>query len=317
MMPIDRTPVTFESEGVRCAATLFAPDAHAAAVPCVVLANGFSGTMDWIVPWFAERFAAAGLAALVFDYRHLGRSDGEPRQIIDVRRQRADLRAAIAFARRQPGIDPERIALWGTSLGGSHVTTVAAEDPRIAALILNMPALDAIAGGNADAKRQHVHASRATMVRVTARLLAAAVRDAARGALGWPPLYLAVYGAPGEAFFTDPDLAPRFARVAAESPTWQNRVAARFLLGVPRYREGTMERINAPILVCLAERDIEVSEAYVRSKVEKARRSEVRVYPGGHFDLYHGEAFEQLVADQTAFLRAHLSPMQPTVDPRS
>ncbi|AUX45184.1 alpha/beta hydrolase [Sorangium cellulosum] len=307
-MVVERTPLTFESEGVLCAATLFAPASPPAQRPCVVMANGFSGTMDWILPSFAERFAAAGLAVLAFDYRHLGRSDGEPRQLVDVRKQRADLRAAVACARRQPGIRPERVALWGTSLGGSHVVEVAAEDARIAAVILNMPALDALAGANVEAKRERAGVSRATVAWVTARLLAAAARDAARGALGRPPRYLAVYGAPGEAFFTDPELAPRFERVAEESPTWQNRVAARFLLRVPRYREGTMERIAAPILVCLAERDVEVSAAFVRSKAERARRAEIRTYPADHFDLYHGDAFEQVAADQTEFLRAHLAP---------
>ncbi|WP_438015381.1 alpha/beta fold hydrolase [Sorangium sp. So ce315] len=307
-MQLERTLLTFRSEGVVCAATLFAPAAPVAEVPCVVMANGFSGTMDWILPWFAERFAAAGLATLTFDYRHLGKSEGEPRQLVDVRAQRADLRAAVALARSRPGISAGRVALWGTSLGGSHVVEVAAGDPHIAAVVLNMPALDALAGANAKEKRERARVGRAMTAWVTARLLAAAVRDAARGALGRPPRYLAVYGAPGEAFFTDPELAPRFERVAAESPTWQNRVAARFLLRVPRYREGTMERIAAPILVCLAEHDVEVSAEFVKAKAAKARRAEVRVYPAGHFDLYHGEAFERVVADQTEFLRAHLLP---------
>lgn len=306
-MAIARTPLTFYCAGARCAGMLYAPVAPSGArVPCVVMANGFSGTMDWILPSFAERFAAAGIAALTFDYRHLGASEGEPRQLVDVDEQRADLRAAIALARSLPAIDPTRVALWGTSLGGSHATTLAAEDPRIAALILTMPALDALAGGNVDAKRRRLGASRLTTARVTARLLRIAMEDALRAALGRSPRYLAVYGAPGEAFFTDPDLAARFATVAAGSPTWQNRVAARFLLKVPRYSEGTFERISAPLLVCLAEHDLEVSAEYVKSKAAKARSADVRVYPVGHFDLYHGEAFEKVVADQVAFLRAKL-----------
>jgi hypothetical protein len=270
------------------------------------MANGFSGTMDWILPRFAERFAAAGLAVLIFDYRHLGQSDGEPRQLVDVKKQRADLRAAVAFARTQSDIDPERIALWGTSLGGSHVVEAAADDARIAAVILNMPALDAIAGANVEAKRQRLEVSRMAVVITTLELVAAAVSDTVRASLGRPPRYLAVYGEPGKAFFTDPELAANFATLKAGSPSWQNRVAARFLLGLPRYREGTMERISAPMLVCLAEHDIEVSIAFVKSKAAKAKRSEVRVYPFGHFEMYHGTAFEQAAADQTSFLCANL-----------
>ena len=141
---------------------------------------------------------------------------------------------------------------------------------------------------------------------ITARLLAAAVRDAVRGALGRPPYYIAVYGAPGKAFFADASLAGRFEAVAAGSPTWQNRVAPRFLFQAPRYREGTMEKIAAPILITLASDDVEVSGAFVKAKARGARRVEIREYDGGHFDLYHGALFEQVAADQTAFLRAHL-----------
>jgi uncharacterized protein len=304
-MPLGPQRVTFEVEDSVVRGELYRPTSSEP-YPCLVMANGFSGTMDWILPSFAARFAGAGLAVLAFDYRHLGKSDGEPRQVVDVKKQRADLRAAIEFARRQSSVDPARIGLWGTSLGGSHVTEAAADDPRIAAVVLNMPALDAIAGANIGAKRKRLKASRVATVLTALRLLVAASSDGVRAVLGRPPRYVAVYGNRGEAFFTDPDLAANFARLQAGSPTWQNRVAARFLLHLPRYREGTMERIAAPILVCLAEDDLEVSAEYVKSKAARAKSAEVRVYPVGHFAMYHGEAFERVVADQLEFLRANL-----------
>ena len=67
---------------------------------------------------FAERFAAAGLAALVFDYRHFGASEGEPRQLLDVKRQLTDWRSAVAYARGLAGVDGDRVAVWGTSFSG-------------------------------------------------------------------------------------------------------------------------------------------------------------------------------------------------------
>jgi dienelactone hydrolase len=300
-----REEVSFDVQGSTVRGVLFRPDGSDAAA-CIVLAHGFSATMDWIVPKFAERFASAGLAALVFDYRHLGRSDGTPRQLVHVKKQREDLRAAIAFARAQPAIDPARVALWGTSLGGSHVAAIAAEDPKIAAVILNMPALDVIKGGNVESKRKALEVSRGLVVLTTLRLLGAALEDALRGVLGRTPRYLEVYGDAGHAFLADPRLAQNFEHLAKGSVTWQNRVAARFLLGAPRYREGTMERIPSPMLVCLADKDVEISNVYVIDKVRRAPRAEVRTYPYGHFDLYHGPPFEQLVAEQAAFLRHHL-----------
>jgi alpha-beta hydrolase superfamily lysophospholipase len=65
----------------------------------VILAHGFGGTREARLWAFAERFRAAGIAALVFDYRHFGDSEGEPRQLLSISRQLDDWRAAIAFAR--------------------------------------------------------------------------------------------------------------------------------------------------------------------------------------------------------------------------
>jgi hypothetical protein len=86
---------------VSCAGYLLLPEPQAGTgerLPVAILAHGFSGTMDRLVP-HAERFAAAGLAALVFDYRSLGESGGQPRQVVDLPDQRQDLRAAMAWVR--------------------------------------------------------------------------------------------------------------------------------------------------------------------------------------------------------------------------
>jgi alpha-beta hydrolase superfamily lysophospholipase len=270
------------------------------------MAHGFSATMDWIVPDFADVFASGGLAVLIFDYRHLGASGGRPRQLIDSRRQRDDLRRAIEFARSREGIDPNRIALWGTSLGGSHVVELAAADLRIAAVVANVPAIDVFRGGNYGAKARQARAGRRLVVEATARLVLAAIIDGLRGVLGLSPYYIKVYGRPGEAVFTDPSLADRFRTLAQNSRTWRNRVTPRFFFSAPRYREGTMERIRAPLLVTLARDDVELSSAFVTAKARKAPRAEVKVYPVTHFEMYHGSVFQQVAADQLAFLQRHL-----------
>ena len=42
-----------------------------------------------------------------------------------------DWRAAIAYARGREQVDPDAIALWGTSTSGGHVVQLAAEDPHV------------------------------------------------------------------------------------------------------------------------------------------------------------------------------------------
>ena len=64
---------------------------------------------------FAKRFHDAGFAVLAFDYRHLGESGGQPRQVVRNREQLADWQAAIACARTLPLTgEPGTVALLTT-----------------------------------------------------------------------------------------------------------------------------------------------------------------------------------------------------------
>jgi fermentation-respiration switch protein FrsA (DUF1100 family) len=140
----ERTELTFDSGGVDCAAYLYRPTA-AGEVPCVVMAHGFAATRDDGLPAYAQRFAEAGLAVLLFDYRHFGTSGGgEPRQLVDVGHQHEDYHAAIRCARHLDGADPDRIVLWGSSFSGGHVIAVAAGDSRVAAVISQVPYADGL-----------------------------------------------------------------------------------------------------------------------------------------------------------------------------
>lgn len=109
------------------------------------MAHGFGALKEGRLDAFAERFAAAGMAALVFDYRHFGTSTGEPRGLMHMDRQHDDWQAAVAHARTLERVDPERIALWGSSNSGGHVIWVAARDPRIAAVVSQVPHTDGLA----------------------------------------------------------------------------------------------------------------------------------------------------------------------------
>ncbi|MET0994729.1 MAG: alpha/beta fold hydrolase [Mycobacterium sp.] len=299
--------VSFDSDGSAISGVLYRPAGNIPPPhPCVVMAHGFSGTMDWIVPDFAERFADGGFAVLIFDYRYLGSSGGEPRQLINSRRQCDDLRRAVEFARATPGIDANRIALWGTSLGGSHVVNLAADDPDIAAVVANVPGLDLFTGTRGRFKPIGFRPTRTQIAAATIRLLAAAVLDGARGAVGLSPHYISVYGPLGHAIFSDPALAERFREVEENAPTWRNQVTPRFLFTAPRYRNGTMERIAVPLMVTVARDDAVISSAFVKEKAAKAPQHEIREYPVGHFDMYHGAVRDEVAGDQLAFLQRHL-----------
>lgn len=70
------------------------------------MAGGLGVTKEPATDPFATRFHDAGFSVLAFDFRHLGESDGEPRQVVYLKRQLADWRAAIEFAAALPEVNP-------------------------------------------------------------------------------------------------------------------------------------------------------------------------------------------------------------------
>lgn len=290
-----RSDVTFDSHGTRCAAWLYEPAADGP-VPCVVMAHGWTGVREQRLDAYAERFAAAGFAVLVFDYRHFGASDGEPRQLLDIGRQLDDWRAAVAFARANPAVDARRIALWGSSFSGGHVQAIAAEDHDVAAVIAQVPFADGL--------RNLPRLGAGT----AARLTLAGLRDQAGALLGRPPVMVPSVAPPGAfGVMTTPDAEPGFRGMDPPGSTWRNEAAARIALRVGTYRPGRgAGRIACPILYAIADDDAITPPEFAHDAARRAPRSEVRTYPGGHFDVYVGDLFERVVADQTDFVQRHL-----------
>ncbi|MBI2994825.1 MAG: alpha/beta fold hydrolase [Gammaproteobacteria bacterium] len=138
-----RTDVAFNtSDGVTLRGWHYAPSGVRGAVPVVVMSHGFSAVKEMWLDRFAEAFSEAGLAALVYDHRNLGASDGTPRQEIDPWQQIRDCRDAITFAQTLPGVDPARVGLWGTSYSGAHAIVVAACDRRVKCVVAQVPAVN-------------------------------------------------------------------------------------------------------------------------------------------------------------------------------
>jgi len=300
----ERLEVRFPSGDVKCQAWLYLPEGQQSR-PVIVMAHGLGGIRQMRLDAYAERFAAAGYACLVFDYRHFGGSQGQPRQLLDIGRQLTDWAAAIAYVRSRPGLDPARVVLWGTSFGGGHVIVTAARDGNVAAAIAQCPFTDGVASVLAMDLR--------TSVKVTAR----AVRDLVAARLGKAPVMVPTAGPPhSAALMTAPDAEPGYLALAgdeARAGGFENRVAARVALDVLRHRPGRQaNRVRCPILFSVCETDTVAPAKAALRHARTAPRGEIRLYPEGHFDIYRGEPFERVVADQIAFLTQHVPATAPS-----
>ena len=284
---MEREDIEFEVGGDTCVAWLYPAAGDEPAAPIVVMAHGLSGTRrDGLGP-FAERFAAAGIAALVFDHRGFGDSGGEADRF-EPRRQLEDWRAAIACARALPGIDPEQVATFGSSMGGGNALAAAAADKRVAAAVSQVPFLDLVRQAHRPGPR------------VAVRALTAAVRGR----------HLPAVGQPDEAAFINaPDAEAGWRRVVAggEDSRWRNRVSSRWLLGLPYRPARHAAGLHCPWLVCVGEADRVARPGPAIAAARRAPFGELRTYPGvDHFDIYAGPAHEAVVDDQLEFLRRQL-----------
>jgi dienelactone hydrolase len=184
----DRQELFFPSSADQCHAWLYLPEGatEATPTPVLVMGHGLGAIKEMRLAAFAERFQAEGYACLVFDYRHFGQSTGEPRELLSIPRQREDWRSAVAFARTLPEVDPSSVVAWGTSFGGGHAIITAADDPSIAASIVQCPFTDGLAS--------------LTKIppRAAARLTSAAIRDLFAAATGREPVRVAVAARPAK-----------------------------------------------------------------------------------------------------------------------
>src|SRR3954471_18353649 len=119
-----RQDIEFDAEGTTLRGWLYSPDGATGPAPTIVMCHGFSAVKEMYLDRYAEAFAEAGFAVLVYDNRNLGASDGEPRQEIDPWAQVRDFRDAITFAGTLEEVDADRIGIWGSSYSGAHTIVV-------------------------------------------------------------------------------------------------------------------------------------------------------------------------------------------------
>ena len=239
---------------------------------------------------------------LAFDYRHLGDSGGEPRQVQRIREQLQDWRAAIARAQTLPGVDPARLAAWSFSAPGGLLFRLAADHPGLAAAIAQTPNADGLAGARNAARYQKPLA----MLRFTGRGIA----DALGALAGAQPRLVPMAGPPGTvALLTTPDAqdGSRALNPGDRYLDWDQRIAARSALRTALSRPGRRaSRVRCPLLVVVADQDRSALAGPAVAAARRAPAAELVRLPGGHYAPFL-DAHEQAVEAELEFLSRHLA----------
>lgn len=297
MNEFDRSDVEFTSMGTLCRAWLYTPKQSNGAV--IVMAHGLGGTRDAGLEPFATRFAQNGYTVVLFDYRHFGASEGQPRQLLSISRQLQDWQAAVSYTRALPDIESQKIGLWGTSFSGGHVLTTAANDHAIGAASAQGPMVDGLAAS--------MEMVRYAGIGRLAKLAAYGSVDQLRGLIGMQPLTVPLVAPPGKfAAMSSHDALTGYSAITP--PEWTNSMSARLALYLASYRPITKaKKIACPILIQACTQDTVAPATAARKFVAKAgSAATLKEYDIGHFDIYVGEHRERALADQLNFFNRAL-----------
>jgi hypothetical protein len=136
-VPIVEETLQFTSDGLQLSGVLHLPPDYRPGErrPTFLVLHGFGGTKDGEGSiWPADQLAKWGYAALRFDFRGCGDSEGEHGRIICLD-QVADTRNAVTYLRGRPEVDGDRIGLIGSSFGAAVAIYTGGVDQRVAAVI--------------------------------------------------------------------------------------------------------------------------------------------------------------------------------------
>lgn len=289
-----RRDVTFLSSGSRCSGWLYTPDSigHRLRAPAVVMAHGFSAVKEQGLDRFAERFVAAGLVTLVFDYRYFGASEGTPRGRLFPADQIEDYRNAITWLSEQPEVDAARIGVWGTSFSGGLVCHLAVFDRRVKTVVAQVPSV------------LNYESRRAMDPERIDRLAELLLHDRIARYKTGEVKYIKVVAPQGEpAIMPGQESYDAFMTLKERAPNWVNGVTLDSLEAVREFDPTRFIHLIAPtpLLIVAAEYDSLipihlVTEAFTRAREPKA----LVTLPCRHFDVYEQEPWFSRAAGAAA-----------------
>ena len=272
--------VIFYSENCKITGDLYLPETtkQDEKLPVVILCHGFSGIREILLPPYAEFLAQNGFAALNFDYRGFGDSEGERGRLVPAE-QVVDIRNAITFMETLPQVDPERIGLWGTSFGGANAICTAARDKRVKCISVQITFGSGermVAGGMNDEARE--------------KLMSTLQKAWQRSVTKNKPLMLNM-----DQILTDPDSKDFYQKTVEIHPKLKTRLP---LLTIKESMECKPENhiagLSIPVMIIGATGDIVCPVEESRILFEKAREpKELFIIDGArHYDVYEGEYFK-------------------------
>ena len=289
--------VAYYSEGDRISAVLYLPaDASEQnPVPGVVLCHGFTGIKELILPGYGRGFARAGIAALAFDYRGFGESEGSRGRLV-ARRQIEDIHNSVTFMETLAEVDPRRVGLWGTSYGAANAIVAAAADLRVRCVAAQV--------GFADGGRRMRERPPGETAPARALIEAERIQRVLTGQSTMvDPLQI----------LNDTDSVAFFSVARRELPQLAEPISMEFLESTFDHRPIAVVDALAgrPLLLVAAEFDaVTPASEFEALYAAASEPKRLVVIPGiRHYQIYSGDPLERSIAESAGWFARYLSPV--------
>ena len=265
----------------------------------IIMAHGFAALRQFKLIQYAQRFAQAGYAVILFDYRYWGGSTGKPRELISISSQLEDWKTVIQYASTCKMVDSRRIILWGTSLSGGYALSLASELKNIQAVMVQVPYVDGAETAKLYPLQRYPQA------------LKLSSQDYMGSKMGLNPKTLPVVDQYKLCFMPTSDSYYGYLSIVNPDYYWSGEVPARIFFNLMRYRPiQVVRQINIPVLFIAAQKDSLIP-------IDSSREAATNIAPFvsyhewdmKHFDIYHTQWFEKAVTTQLEFLHQHIGVM--------
>lgn len=265
--------------------------------PAVILmAHGLAALRQFKLIQYAQRFAKAGYAVVLFDYRYWGGSTGRPRELVNIKAQLEDWQTMISHLHQRKSIDARRIVLWGTSLSGGYVLSLAAQLNNIKAIMVQVPFVDG------------AESAKLYPLQQLPKALKLSSQDYMGSKVGMTPTTLPVVDPTRLCFLQSPDSYEGYLSIVNPDYYWSGEIPAHALFKLIRFRPiQDVRKINVPVLFIAAKADSLIP-------IESSREAATNIAPFvqyhewdmKHFEIYHGQWFEKAITTQLEFLHQHV-----------
>ena len=295
-----RRSVVFKSQGLNCAGWLFVPEnlSKSQKAPALVMAHGLAAVKEQGLEPFAKQFCEAGFVTLVFDYRYFGDSEGEPRCQHFPLEMAEDYKNAVTWLQMQTEVDPQRIGVWGTSYSGGIAAHVGTVDPRVKAVVSQVPSMIT------PTDRQRMNPEKWTQV---GEMLS---RDRIERYTTGNIVYLKVVASDGSpCVLPGEESYNHYTKYGNDAPNFQNQITFESLERMREFNPVDSIHMMAPtaLLVLPAENDSLLPFDAVKAAFDRADEpKEIMPMPIGHYDVYEDPWRSRAIDKSVAWYLRHL-----------